>query len=53
MFWHDQFSPQSSLWPHLESCAVLGATIKEGHKAIKEHPKEGHGDGEGAGVEAS
>ena len=26
----------------------LGATVQEGHKAVREHPKEGHKDGEGS-----
>jgi len=26
----------------------LGATVQEGHKAVREHPKEGQKDGEGS-----
>lgn len=34
---------------HLEHCVSLGTIMSEGHKAIREYPKEGYRDGGGPG----
>ncbi|GAB0185885.1 hypothetical protein GRJ2_001053800 [Grus japonensis] len=34
------------VWPHLEYCALLGASISEGHQTIRVCPEEGNQDGE-------